>query len=244
MNQTALDLLNNIHEALTNKALTPATRNKILHETLVITCAEGLKGTHYGFGDLNSQLESLIRILHIPAAEANALRKARRDSNRSRPLLPEDLQHDAAALEWLVRSLYSLSPSPSPTESGESFSNPTLFGSLGFPLSVGEGREEAESGEWAAGQPVLFGFTAKTVLAAGRDLWRYYHAQPDARPDASFYDIRLHFQGCRTTKSGKVQMNATSPDEEYTRLIAALRSALKDLAKAIEPKIYAYGFLV
>lgn len=106
MNQTVLDLLNNIHEALNNKALAPATRNKILHETLVIICAEGLKDTYYGFGDLNSQLESLIRILRIPIHEANALRKARRDSNRSRPLLPEDLQHDAEVLEWLVRVVW------------------------------------------------------------------------------------------------------------------------------------------
>lgn len=129
MNQTALDLLNNIHEALTNTALTPATRNKILHETLVITCAEGLKDTYYGFGDLNSQLESLIRILHIPAAEANALRKARRDSNRSRPLLPEDLQHDAVALEWLVRKVGKttpIDPTPSPSPAGRGSLTPSL----------------------------------------------------------------------------------------------------------------------
>ena len=33
---------------------------------------------------------------------------------------------------------------------------------------------------------------ATSVLDAGRELWRYYHAQPDANPDASYYDIRLH----------------------------------------------------
>lgn len=85
---------------------------------------------------------------------------------------------------------------------------------------------------------------ARAVLAAGRDLWSYYHAQPNAQADASFYDIRLHFQGSRTTRSGKERMNATSPDGEYTRLIATLRSALKALARAIEPKVYEYGFLV
>lgn len=32
-------------------------------------------------------------------------------------------------------------------------------------------------------------------LGAGRALWRHYHAQPGALPDASFYDIRAFFQG-------------------------------------------------
>ena len=31
-----------------------ATGNKLMHETLVLVCAEGLKDTRYGFGDLNA----------------------------------------------------------------------------------------------------------------------------------------------------------------------------------------------
>lgn len=92
--------------------------------------------------------------------------------------------------------------------------------------------------------PVRFSKEANDVLAAGLALWRYYHAQPNAHTDASFYDIRLYFQGYRTTKSGKIQMNATSGDEEYTRLIATLRQSLRTLAKAIEPKTYEYGFIM
>lgn len=85
---------------------------------------------------------------------------------------------------------------------------------------------------------------AKTVMDAGRELWRYYHSQPNANPNASLYDIRLHFQGYKTTKTGKVQMNTESDDEQYTVLITDLRQALKELAKAIEPKVYEYGFLL
>lgn len=85
---------------------------------------------------------------------------------------------------------------------------------------------------------------AKAVMDAGRELWRYYHRQPDANPNASLYDIRLHFQGYKTTKSGKVQMNTESSDAHYTELITILRRALKVLAKAIEPKVYGYGFLL
>ena len=84
---------------------------------------------------------------------------------------------------------------------------------------------------------------ARAVLDAGRALWRYYHSQPDANPNASYYDIRLHFQGVKRTASGKEQMNAASGDETYNSLLAALRSAHKALAAKIAPKVYEYGFL-
>ncbi len=84
---------------------------------------------------------------------------------------------------------------------------------------------------------------ARAVMDAGRELWRYYHAQPGANPNASYYDIRLHFQGVKRTSSGKEQMNATSADETYNRLLAALRAAHKALAAQIAPKVYEYGFL-
>ena len=84
---------------------------------------------------------------------------------------------------------------------------------------------------------------ALAVLDAGRELWRYYHAQPNANPNASYYDIRLHFQGTTTDAKGKVKMNSESPDATYTALLANLRAAMKNLAKRIEPKVYEYGFL-
>ena len=81
------------------------------------------------------------------------------------------------------------------------------------------------------------------MLDAGRALWRYYHSQPDANPNAYYYDIRLHFQGVKRTASGKEQMNAASGDETYNSFLAALRSAHKALAAKIAPKVYEYGFL-
>ena len=83
-------------------------------------------------------------------------------------------------------------------------------------------------------------------MDAGRELWRYYHQQPIAKenPNASFYDIRLYFQGTKTTKSGKQQMNTESNDPTYTALIADLRQKQKELARQIEPKVYEYGFLI
>lgn len=80
---------------------------------------------------------------------------------------------------------------------------------------------------------------AQAVYDAGLALWCYYHAQPNAIADASFYDIRLHFQGT----NDKGNMNAKSDDETYTALITDLREKMKLLAKRIEPKVYEYGFL-
>ena len=92
-------------------------------------------------------------------------------------------------------------------------------------------------------KPVKLSREAKAVMTAGRELWRYYHKQPKANPNASFYDIRLHFQGMRVTAKGKEMMNSDSSDATYTKLLAKLRTAHKALAKAIEPKVYEYGFL-
>ena len=93
--------------------------------------------------------------------------------------------------------------------------------------------------------PLTLSAEAQAVMDAGRELWRYYHQQPIAKekPNASFYDIRLYFQGTKTTKSGKQQMNTESDDPIYTALITDLRQKLKELAKKIEPKVYEYGFL-
>ena len=83
---------------------------------------------------------------------------------------------------------------------------------------------------------------AKAVLKAGRELWRYYHEKASDfkyDPNASLYDIKAYFQG----RNDKGKMNNSSADEKYNKLIGNLRSALKDLAKQIEPKVYEYGFL-
>lgn len=83
-----------------------------------------------------------------------------------------------------------------------------------------------------------FSKKAKLVFDAGRELYTYYHAQPNINANASLYDIREYFQG---RKAGR--MNNKSQDEKYNELIGNLRANLKDLAKKIEPKVYEYEFL-
>ena len=89
-------------------------------------------------------------------------------------------------------------------------------------------------------EPLVFSPEATAVFDAGRELWRYYHAQPDANPDASYYDIREYFQ----QRNKKGRMNPTSKDAEYNRLLSNLKTAMEALRLKIVPKVYEYGFLI
>lgn len=88
--------------------------------------------------------------------------------------------------------------------------------------------------------PLVFSNEAKAVFDAGRELWRYYHSQPDSNPNASYYDIREYFQG--RNPNGK--MKNKSDDKKYMALLSNLKDAIADLAKKIEQKVYEYGFLM
>ena len=89
-------------------------------------------------------------------------------------------------------------------------------------------------------QPLIFSEAATAVFDAGRELWQYYHTQPNANPNASYYDIREYFQG----RNEKGRMNPTSEDAEYNRLHAHLKEVMSVLADVIATKVYEYGFLV
>ena len=95
-------------------------------------------------------------------------------------------------------------------------------------------------------EPIQFTPAAQAVMETGRKLWEYYLHKKDnelyAEPvnvNASFYDIRLYFQG----RDEKGKMNNKSDDEKYNELLRDLRTYQKVLAKQIEKKVYLYGFL-
>ncbi len=94
-------------------------------------------------------------------------------------------------------------------------------------------------------KPLEFSETALSVLNAGREIYRYYHAQDftknDYNANVSLYDIKEFFQG--RNAQGKLNLPAKAKDEHYKQLYANLQDALKDLAKEIQPKVYEYGFL-
>jgi hypothetical protein len=89
-------------------------------------------------------------------------------------------------------------------------------------------------------EPLKFSLEASAVFDAGRELWKYYHNQPKADANASFYEIREHFQG----RKANGNMNTKSVDAKYNELIGTLRDRQKVLAKKIELKVYEYGFLL
>ena len=84
-----------------------------------------------------------------------------------------------------------------------------------------------------------FSEEATAVFDTGRELWKYYHSQPNVNVNASFYDIREYFQG----RNDKGRMNSKSEDSRYMELISELRNKLDFLADKIKPKIYEYEFL-
>ncbi|MGP1437736.1 MAG: hypothetical protein ACTTKH_01540 [Treponema sp.] len=88
-------------------------------------------------------------------------------------------------------------------------------------------------------QSIKLSKTSQAVYASALELWKHYHKQIRANPDASLYDIREYFQ---EKCNGK--MKNTSNDEAYNALITDLRNNMKMLAKEIEAKVYEYGFLV
>ena len=105
MNLIAQGLYDNIVAITANDNLSDTVQLKLLHETIVVACAEALKDTKYGFGDLNSQLETVMDLFGIKGDEANALRQARRDSNKSHidsKEAKDTLLHDAAAVARLI----------------------------------------------------------------------------------------------------------------------------------------------
>lgn len=84
-----------------------------------------------------------------------------------------------------------------------------------------------------------FSEEATAVFDAGRELWQYYHKQPNVNVNASLYDIRDYFQG----RNDQGRMNSKSNDEKYMELIGELRNKINFLADKIKPKIYEYEFL-
>ena len=79
---------------------------RIMHETLVIACYEGLKETKHGFGNLSSQVEALCRLHHIAPKDVVAIHKMRWHSNSAAPILPDDIAYDCRALALFVSAVF------------------------------------------------------------------------------------------------------------------------------------------
>ncbi|MGH9821359.1 MAG: hypothetical protein ACRD43_14425, partial [Pyrinomonadaceae bacterium] len=132
----------------------------------------------------------------------------------------------------------------SEVNAGEKFESSFMIDFINGKIDIDEPQKfslfEAGTGNKAQkGEPRQFSDEARAVFDAGRELWKYYHAQKDINVNASLYDIREHFQG----RNDQGRMNARSADANYTELIANLRQKLNLLAAKIAPKVYEHGFL-
>ena len=118
--------------------------------------------------------------------------------------------------------------------------SPTFMVFLGAVFTLGIAVLAAEEPHEACNAPIVsLSPEARTVFDAGRELWRYYHIRPGTLADASYWDIRAHFQGFKP--SGDMKPDAD--DAGYNERIATLRDAIKAIAAKIAPKVYAHGFL-
>ena len=83
-----------------------AAGNRLMHETLVLCCAEGLKSADTAFGNLFSQVDFLTKRCGMQTAERMAVQQMRRHSNHAAVLSREEWLHDVLALARFVSAVF------------------------------------------------------------------------------------------------------------------------------------------
>ena len=107
-NISATELFQRVRELLMLPDLAPKTRNKMMHDTLILCCHEGVKDTRQAFGNLFSQVDYLCKARGIKVADKIAIQAMRRHSNSQEPLSSEDLKYDARALAIFVSAVFGV----------------------------------------------------------------------------------------------------------------------------------------
>ena len=108
MNQniSASELFERVRELLMLPDLKPETRNKMMHDTLILCCHEGVKDTKQAFGNLFSQVDYLCKVRSIKIADKIAIQTMRRHSNKPDALTHEELGYDARALAIFISAVF------------------------------------------------------------------------------------------------------------------------------------------
>ena len=107
-NISATELFQRVRELLMLPDLEPRTRNKMMHDTLILCCHEGVKDTKQAFGNLFSQVDYLCKARGIKIADKIAIQTMRRHSNSQEPLSSEDLKYDARALAVFISAVFEV----------------------------------------------------------------------------------------------------------------------------------------
>ncbi len=85
----------------------PLAANKMAHETLVLACHEGLRGTGQAYGNLFSQVDFLCRRHNMRVPDKIALQALRRATNSTEAVEQADFMHGLHALCRLVSAITS-----------------------------------------------------------------------------------------------------------------------------------------
>lgn len=102
-----------VHELFTRcveivKSEPSAAVLRYMHETLVLACAEALKGSGQGFGNLMAQTDYLCKQAGIGVADRIAIQTMRRHSNRKDSILSrQDLRYDVRALALFISAVFN-----------------------------------------------------------------------------------------------------------------------------------------
>ena len=82
-----------------------AIANKLMHETLVQVCHEGLAGNNLAFGNLFSQVDFLCKKHHVNVPDAIAIQRMRRESNRPGQPAPDEIRYNSRALALFISAV-------------------------------------------------------------------------------------------------------------------------------------------
>ena len=107
-NNNANELFLRVRELLMLPDLEPKTRNKMMHDTLILCCHEGVKDTKQAFGNLFSQVDYLCKARGIKVGDKIDIQTMRRHSNSQEALSSEDLKYDARALAVFISAVFEV----------------------------------------------------------------------------------------------------------------------------------------
>ena len=79
---------------------------RYLHETLVLACAEALRGSRQGFGNVFAQVDYLCKQRGIAVHERVAIQQMRRHSNGKEQISEDDWKYDIRALALLISAIF------------------------------------------------------------------------------------------------------------------------------------------
>ena len=81
---------------------------RYLHQTLVLACAEALKGSGQGFGNVFSQVDYLCKRNGISMRERQRIQQMRRHSNGRDALSPDDWLYDIRAISHFISAIFAV----------------------------------------------------------------------------------------------------------------------------------------